>query len=219
MGIVKTRKSRVSQKIFFISKMVQDYGNRTADTFLAMAELGRWGILFLCGIFYLYGVNRIGPSKSLSWGSLLFWSWVDEKKLTELVPRSAFDSEADRSRFDALKSKQRSMTDDLMWDPVCFTLHLSCYKHSQEVCGKVERLLFHKLSVSHILALDMIHKNGQVALCFHQLQIAPLVQDVQAYCVIPFTKMFLFEPKRDIFHLGWVLPSSILFTFDGAYLY
>ena len=55
MGIVKTRQSRVSQIIFFIPKMVQDYGNRTADTFLTMLELGRWGILSLGGCYYIYG--------------------------------------------------------------------------------------------------------------------------------------------------------------------
>ena len=54
MVIVKTRKSRVSQKIFFIPKTVQDYGNRTADTFLVMSELHRRGILSLGGSYYLY---------------------------------------------------------------------------------------------------------------------------------------------------------------------
>jgi len=34
---------------------VQDYGNRTADTFLAMPELGSWRILSLGGSNYLYG--------------------------------------------------------------------------------------------------------------------------------------------------------------------
>ena len=51
MGIVKTWKSRVSQKT------VQDYGNRTADIFLAMPELGRWGILSLGGSYYLYELD------------------------------------------------------------------------------------------------------------------------------------------------------------------
>ena len=53
MGIVKTRKFSVSQKIFFIPKTVQDYGNRTAETFLAMPELGTWGILSLGSSYHL----------------------------------------------------------------------------------------------------------------------------------------------------------------------
>ena len=68
MGIVKTRKSRVSQKDFFISKTMQDYGNRTAVTFLAMPELGRWGILSLGGSYYLYGTDtsRVMMIKTIS---------------------------------------------------------------------------------------------------------------------------------------------------------
>ena len=69
MGIVETRKSRVSQNIFFNPKMVQDYGNRTADTFLAMPELGRWGILSLGGSYYLYGYM---PRKFLK-GGMFHW--------------------------------------------------------------------------------------------------------------------------------------------------
>ena len=57
MGIVKTRKSRVSQKIFFIPKTVPDYGIRTADTFIVMPQLGRWGILSLGGGYYLHDSN------------------------------------------------------------------------------------------------------------------------------------------------------------------
>jgi hypothetical protein len=48
MGIVKIRKSRASQKIFLISKKVQDSGNRTSDFFTAMPGLCRQGILYLC---------------------------------------------------------------------------------------------------------------------------------------------------------------------------
>ena len=55
MGRVKTRELEVGEKIFFISKTVQDYGNRTADTFPAMPELGRQGILSLREYYDLYG--------------------------------------------------------------------------------------------------------------------------------------------------------------------
>ena len=36
MGIVKARKLGARSKIFLISKMVQDYGNRSADICLVM---------------------------------------------------------------------------------------------------------------------------------------------------------------------------------------
>ena len=65
MGIVKTRKSRVRKKIFFIPKTVQDYGNGTAGTFLAMPELGRWDILSLGGSYYLSSSTLVTQDEGL----------------------------------------------------------------------------------------------------------------------------------------------------------
>jgi len=44
---------------------------------------------------------------------------------------------------------------------------------------------------------------------------APLVPDV-SLLVFPISKTFLCKPKCDIFHLGYVLPSTAKFTSDGA---
>ena len=43
MGIVKARKLSVSSKIMLFSKTVQDYGNRSADTYLVMQSVGQAG--------------------------------------------------------------------------------------------------------------------------------------------------------------------------------
>ena len=43
MGIVKARKLRVRSKIFLLTKMVQDYGNRSADICLVMQAVGQAG--------------------------------------------------------------------------------------------------------------------------------------------------------------------------------
>ena len=40
MGIVKARALIVRSKIFLLSKMVQDYGNRSADICLVMQAVG-----------------------------------------------------------------------------------------------------------------------------------------------------------------------------------
>ena len=44
---------------------MQDYGNRTADTFLAMPELGRWGILSPGGSYFLYGLDLQRQSQNV----------------------------------------------------------------------------------------------------------------------------------------------------------
>ena len=53
-------------------------------------------------------------------------------------------------------------------------------------------------------------------LIFYQ-QMAPLVLEDSLLHFLSIN-FFIRFPKRDLFHLGWVLPSHDLFTYDGASL-
>ena len=57
MGIVKARKLGVRSKIFLFSKMVQDYGNRSADICLVMQAAWQTGHSLLCILRSLWAVS------------------------------------------------------------------------------------------------------------------------------------------------------------------
>ena len=72
MGIVKTRKLSVRPKIILFSKMVQDYGNRSADICLVTQAVGQGGhslsMCILCSVPVLSPENNYfyWMTKSLS---------------------------------------------------------------------------------------------------------------------------------------------------------